>query len=480
MPVSLPRAHPRALTLAVALAALLPWLGGCSSSPGPDCSPTATKASILSTARDYYFFDTLIPASGLNPADATQTPEAFLDAITANARAQGMDRHFSYLTTKEASAAFFDEGTSLGFGVGIKKVGATQLFVTQVFGGSPAAGAGLARGDEFLAIAPSAAALDDAANQLPALLAADAATPGALSAAFSSSVQGTTRWFRLRRVGGATVEVQATTAVYSLDPVPDAAAPRLVQVGGKKVGYIVLRTFVATAEPLLRQAAADLLARGATDLVIDLRYNGGGRLNIAGVFLDLVRAGHPGDLKWTMKLNARHSAEESSALFATTAGALSPGKVAFIVAGGSASASELMVNALVPYLGSNLAVIGDRTYGKPVGQFGFASADCPTMLYLISFKLVNRDGGGDYYQGLPDASFSAAGAASCAAADDLAHPVGDPLEASTAAALQWISAGTCPAGPIPAATPLTRMAQGAAFPAPPEPSLAQRHVPGLF
>lgn len=475
---------------ALAALAVAATLAGCGGTSSPDCSPASTKGAILATARSWYLFDSLIPTTGLDPSDPTLSPAEFLDAITAEARSQGKDRHFSYLSTKEASAQFFEEGTSLGFGIGLRFVGTDRLFVAQVFGDtpgdpspSPAALAGLARGDELLAIAPTQAALADPDRQVAAILAADALTPGALGAAFSSSVLGTTRWFRLLRPDGSTAERSATTAVYSLDPVPGAAAPTILDSGGRKVGYLALRTFVGPAVPLLRQAFATFQAQGVSDLIVDLRYDGGGRLDVASVFLDLLRAGHAGDQKFWLLHNAQHPEQNAADPFRAEPNAIAPARVAFIVTQGSASASELLPFALLPYLGADVALVGERTYGKPVGQYGFAGQDCPTLLYLLGFQLANRDAAAAYFTGLPDTAFAAAGS-SCAAEDDLTHATRDPLEASTAAALQWIVDGSCAGGAIPttdAPVPLlSRRVVGAAFPGVAEPSLAQRHLPGLF
>jgi len=454
----------RAAALALALA-----LAGCPRHESSDrCSTAALNTAVLATAQDWYLFADTIPAA-IDPA-AYATPAALLDAITANARAQGKDRHFSFLTTVTQAQQFYTSGQSLGYGF-VQAVRGTQLFVASVLAGSAAADAGFARGDEILSIGTSAA------DQIPmtTLLA-----EGTLGSTLSSSVLGTTRVFQVRRVDGSVVQRTATTRVYDLDPVPAVAQP-VLSVQDRTVGYVQLRTFVETADPPLRQALRAFQAAQVTDVVVDLRYNGGGLVSIAETFASLLRANHAGDTMYRMHLNARHVADESTTAFGSLAEAIAPARVAFIVTGRSASASELLVNVLQPYLGANLAIVGGRTYGKPVGQFAFEDKDCDAALYLISFQLLNADGTGDYFAGLPDANFKGA---SCAALDDLTHPAGDPTEASTAAALQWIATGACPTGPIPPAVSSALAAAAAeppwTFPEAPEPTVAQRHMPGLF
>jgi C-terminal processing protease CtpA/Prc len=98
----------------------------------------------------------------------------------------------------------------------------------------------------------------------------------------------------------------------------------------------------------------------------------------------------------------------------------------------SASASELIINSLRPYI--PVAVIGDRTYGKPVGQYGLSF--CDKVLYPVAFSLRNANDEGDYFDGIPP---------TCAAADDITHQLGDTEEASFAEALTYIRTGACSA-----------------------------------
>jgi hypothetical protein len=98
----------------------------------------------------------------------------------------------------------------------------------------------------------------------------------------------------------------------------------------------------------------------------------------------------------------------------------------------SASASELIINALRPFI--PVLIVGDRTYGKPVGQYQFEF--CDKVLAPVSFTLRNSKGEGDFYDGFaPD----------CAAADDIGHQIGDVQEASLHEALTLLDKGSCSA-----------------------------------
>jgi hypothetical protein len=89
-----------------------------------------------------------------------------------------------------------------------------------------------------------------------------------------------------------------------------------------------------------------------------------------------------------------------------------------------------MVNSLRPFIG--VAVVGNTTYGKPVGQYGFDF--CDKVIYPVAFQVRNARGQGDYFGGIP---------ADCAAGDDLDHALGDASEASLAEALSYLRSGRC-------------------------------------
>jgi len=103
----------------------------------------------------------------------------------------------------------------------------------------------------------------------------------------------------------------------------------------------------------------------------------------------------------------------------------------------SASASELVINALRPFM--PVVVIGGTTYGKPVGQY--AIPFCDKLLAPVSFALRNAHGHGDFYDGFaPD----------CTAADDADHQLGDPDEGSLKEALTFATTGACSRRPLSA------------------------------
>jgi carboxyl-terminal processing protease len=455
------------LPLALAVAAC----GGDDDDAGA-CTPELEKRAVAAVLYDAYLFPELLPAA-VDPAQF-ETASELLDAMTAEARRLRWDRGWSYLTTAAAAQAFFEEGKAVGLGLGLA-VREGKLRVTQVYGGSPADEAGFARGDTLLRIGETVETLE----------AVTEANGGEL---LGPSEEGVTRVLEVLPAG-ATDPVQRTVTkrAFDLDPVPEVGdVPgqrfRIVERDGRRVGYVALRSFIRTAEPRLEAAFAAFRDAGVTDLVLDLRYNGGGLVSTAALLANLLGGRLAADeVMYRETHNARNAWRDRTYRFAPRASSIAPERIAFVMTGASASASELVANVLEPYLRGSMAVVGSKTYGKPVGQRPFLPLrGCETLAYVVSFRHENADEDGAFFDGLPDAA-SAFDAPLCVAGDDLEHAQASEEEASTKAAFAFVGSGACPSEPvITSKLALRAAAPPDAYPQAPEPSLAQRHVQGLF
>ena len=440
---------------------------GCSGSNSApqQCSATAEKDFVLNVARDAYLFLDLLPAS----VDVSRyaTAADLLDDLTATARAQNKDRHFSYLTTPEAEQQFFSEGTSVGFGISFSKRNVDHLFVTQVFSGSAASEAGFSRGEEVIAIGIDAANLVTVAS----LIASDE-----LANAIGPSQAGVQRTIRVVTQAGATVDRTLTKRTFSIDPVPEYKLIDRPGSGLMPIGYVNLRSFISPAEAPLRAAFQAFHANSITDVIVDVRYNGGGLVAVAETLAKLLSSGRDGQTMYSSKFNSRHTQDQRTVPFSSEVNAISGLNIAFITTGGTASASELVINILEPY--ANVAIVGATTYGKPVGQYAFDQKGCDVRLRLITFKNVNSNNEGDFFSGLPDATFSGK---FCIASDDLTKPQGHADETSMATAMHWINnKSVCPSPALLRAEGSLTLPEDATFPMPARPTITQIHLPGTF
>ena len=484
-----------ALSLILSVSLVACGGGGSSSSPplagggGGTPSPTPTSSACSLRAQqdfadgvlnEWYLFPDLLASA--NPASFNNLDD-YLDARVAPARALNRDRFFTFATSIAEENALINSGSSAGFGIRLfYDTDARQVFVQEAYENASGFAAGLDRGTEITAIGTSSANLQSVAS-----LFASGGTQAVVNA-LGPATAGTARVLRFTQPGGTVIERSITKTDYALDPISDRYGVVILNDGPKRVGYLNLRTFiVADAATQLRAAFGQFAAQGVTEIIIDLRYNGGGLVNVADVMGDLMGAGRVGQVWSREVLRASKSAENSTRTFRAEANAIAPTKIAVITTSASASASELVTNSLIPYLGNNMALVGSNSFGKPVGQFGFDLAACDLRVRAVAFQTVNANGQGDYFSGLASVVPN-----TCRASDDTTRPFGDPREASIAAALNFLGGRACT--PITesgtdstASGPDERQSEGINLDRPERqplqplrPAPAQRELPGLF
>lgn len=401
--------------------------GGGTGGTGAACSFSSRAQFVRDTMNEWYLFPELLDLT-VNPGGFTDL-QAYIDALVAPARAQSKDRGFSYITSIAQENALIQSGSNAGFGIRLSyDTTANRVYVLEAFEGAPGFIAGMDRGTELLTIdGVSVASLMSSGGS------------AAVSDALGPTQAGITRTLAFRTVEGTERSAAITKAEYSLDPISDRYGVRILDDGAGPVGYVNLRTFIVQdADSQLRAAFQRFRDAGINRVILDFRYNGGGLVSVAKLLGDLLAADKTGQVFARTVLRPSKSSKNSTDLFAPQPQAIAAMKIAVIGRSGTASASELVANAFIPYLGANLALVGANTFGKPVGQFAFDRAACDDRLRAVAFRTVNRDGGGDYYNGL-----AAVMPRTCAAEDGLFKPLGDPEEASTKAALDFLGGRPC-------------------------------------
>jgi len=447
--------------------------------PAPTPSPTCSLSNRQAFARDvldeWYLFPELLVTSA-NPASFT-TVQGYIDALTATARQQGKDRFFTFVTSIAEENAFLASGESAGIGIRLSIDTSTRrVLISEAFEGAPGLAAGIDRGDEITAIGTSSATLRSVSD----IIAAEGSA--GITNALGPSTAGLTRVLRVARNGNSR-EVSVTKAVFDLPAVSNRYGSRIIQDGNRQIGYVNLRTFISSADTPLRNAFAGFRAAGITEFIIDFRYNGGGLLSTAELMGDLLGGNRTSnDLFSGVRYRPSKSSRNENVFFTPRAEAVSPVKIAFIGTAASASASELVINSMAPYLGRNLALIGTNTFGKPVGQIALDRSACDDRIRVVAFSLVNSRGQADYFNGLAGTLDM-----TCQAADDLTRPLGDPQEASIRSALDFLAGRSCTAitssgasGNIAGQSQRGLTASDRELLVPDAPSPAQREVPGLF
>ena len=312
-----------------------------------------------------------------------------------------------------------------------------NFVVTYVDIGSPADIAGVKRGDGLVSINGISADINTQTGV------------DALNAALSAASDTTTSYV-LQRGTVVLPAISLTPKTITETPVPVAST---LNVSGQKVGYVLFNSFSAASEQALINAFNKLKTDNVSDLVLDLRYNGGGYLYIASGLAYMIAGSGPTAGQTFEKLQYNNKRTSDNAQAATpfynqacilnaagncTSTAALPtlnlSRVFVLTSSGTCSASEAVINGLE---GVNITVtrIGSTTCGKP---YGFTAKDnCGISYFPIEFKGVNAKGYGDYADGF---------APRCSANDDYTKPLGDVTEGQLAAALSYRSTGVCSVG----------------------------------
>jgi C-terminal peptidase prc len=395
----------RPLSAAV-LALTLLWSSAAGAQNLNNCSIPSQNLRVRDILNDIYLWYQFVP--NVNPT-SYPSPEAYLDAV----RYRPIDSSYSFIQPAAANEAFYDDSQYVGFGFSTQIVG-NGMFVAAVFADSPAQEAGLDRGTRITTIN---------GQSVESMIGA-----GTIGSAFGPTEIGVQSSIVFVTRTGTRREAQMTKRLVTI---PTVSLTRIFDVDGKKIGYIHFRNFVRPSYAALDQAFEALKESGVSELVLDMRYNGGGLVDVAVHLASLVGGSlTSGQVLAVYDHNDKNRRLNQTLRFESPAQALNLNRLVVIATRGTASASELVINSLRPYI--PVAIVGDTTYGKPVGAYGINF--CDKVLAPVSFALRNASGEGDYFDGL---------APTCAAADDITHELGDVAESSFAEAIAYLRTGRC-------------------------------------
>jgi len=335
-----------------------------------------------------------------------------------------------------------------------------RLMVTAVYPGSPAAIAGVKRAYWIQKINGTAVGDKYTTERASVLSNLEAS---------SVKLEG------VNAADGTLFSVTLTKASYKSSPVYTS---KVITRAGKKVGYLAFARFsvlsnqddLTPSDLNLDPVFAQFSTQGVTDLVIDLRYNGGGYVNTCEYLANLIApsslngkkmfteiynttmqtkkatllANQPlldaaGKIRRDPKTNAiityadldySSTAAGNNVSFSKKGSLNSVTNIVFIVSGSTASASELLINNLKPYL--TVQLVGETTYGKPVGFFPI-TLENRYEVYMPLFETRNANNEGSYYAGMVPGK---------AVPDNSGYPFGDEREVELSAALQLIAPGS--------------------------------------
>ena len=425
--------------------------------PYPDVQGTTLdENNFLRSYSDdtYLWFDEIIDQDpGL-----FNDPLVYFDELRTNAITPSGQPKDKFHSTFDSDAWFqlSQSGVSAGYGAQFVLLSATpprEVVVAYTEPNSPATAVNLARGAKILEI--DGVDIDDNTQ----------AGIDILNAGLFPSGPGELHTFTVLDLGAQiTRSVTMTSANITSAPVQNVS---VINTPTGNVGYMLFNDHLATAEQALVDAVNQLNAGlGISELVLDIRYNGGGFLAIASEMAYMIAGAVPtaGRTFELLQFNVKHPVTDPVTgqpispipFFDVTLGfgSLPPNQPlptlnllrVFVLTGpGTCSASEAIMNGL---RGVDVEVIqiGSTTCGKP---YGFYPTDnCGTTYFTIQFRGVNQKNFGDYTDGFSPVNTQAnvgTVVPGCSVADDFTAALGNPAEGRFAAALAFLGGQPCPA-----------------------------------
>ncbi|WP_316824925.1 S41 family peptidase [Pedobacter miscanthi] len=435
-----------------------------------------TKDSIFLYGKELYYWNTSLPTyEGFNPRNFSSN-EAELYAMTQYSNDPLTGKPYEYVssTPGEPKYSFFDysaaatgktgalkadvNGSANDYGFSVSYNTETDLRVKYVYPNSPAAQQGLTRGCRITSV-NGRGDLTYNKTSIDFLNNAIFGSNPSINLAFND-------------INGNPKTAVVISKLYTVNPI---LYTNTYTVGTKKVGYIVFNSFTNNASAALNTAFANFATAGVTELVVDLRYNGGGYVSTATQIINLAApAAQTGNTMFTSYYNnylqSITTAQRKASVLAhqpllddegklqtftngvnkkyatyadydysptakdnvekfAKSGTLTLSRIYFLVTGSTASASELTINSLKPVM--DVKLIGSTTYGKPVGFFPIRIDKVD--MYIPEFETKNQNGVGGYYAGLTvdKSSF-----------EDLTKAFGDETETLLGYALLYARTGS--------------------------------------
>ncbi|HUH33899.1 MAG TPA: S41 family peptidase [Daejeonella sp.] len=420
-------------------------------SPVPATRDQLTKDSIFLYAKDTYYWNTALPTYDVFKARSFSDFDLELDAIKKYkidpSTGKAIDK-YSFLDDGTLSDELGGLSGDYGFAANFNNGDRSDLRVRYVYQNSPAGLQNLSRGDRITKI-----------NGRTNIDGNSQANVDFLNAALFGNNPSIS--LTVTKKNGSTADVVVNRGSYSINPI---LFTNVYTVGSKKVGYVVFSSFTTNSSARLDEVFTKFTAEGVSEVIVDLRYNGGGSVSTAEHLSNLIAPasatgkvmyttywtktmqdgqatilknqkfwgeGNDGVYRWYSFYDYNYKPTEAAGNVSKfeKKGAANISKAYFIVTGSTASASELVINNLKPVM--DVKLIGRKTYGKPVGFFALSIDNLD--LYIPQFETKNSLDQGGYFDGM---------AVDKDDFDDIGRDFGDPQERLLANALSHSEKGS--------------------------------------
>ena len=401
----------------VALIVIALCLSACSDGGGGDrgsgssCDIAQQNRFVHAEMLDRYYWYRQVPDDV--DYDRFDSPRQLLDFL----RYTRYDR-FSYITSQSEFEDLLIGGTYIGYGFSYVIESFSSVRIRFVYQQSAAGYAGIRRGDEVLEINGQDVVDIIAANSW--------------NQVFGEAEIGLPLSIKLRRSSGL---VETLNLVKDRVTINTVLHSEVIDSASRRIGYLVFNSFLNTSLAELEAVFQQFRLAGVNELILDLRYNGGGSVEVARRLASFIHRTETAnrDLFAELRYNDRYQADNINLYFEPEPGSLGVDELTVITTEMTCSASELVVVALQPYF-TRVTTIGGRSCGKPVGMNPVSF--CDKTLLAVNFASYNAAGSGEFFDGL---------AADCPAVDDVSRDFGDLLEPMLQAAKYYVDNRVCEA-----------------------------------
>jgi len=316
---------------------------------------------------------------------------------------------WSFIIDKDILEAYFEGDGYVGYGFKLIFDINNDLYITLVYPNSPADDANLTRGMKIVKI--NGVDVKDIQDFNSAFGEDKVGVETTLDIEFNDT---------LKRV----------TLKKELVDAPSVLKTEVLDVDNMKVGYLLFDKFIEPSSDELKESFVKFKDADIDKLIIDLRYNGGGLVDVANTLLSLILQ-ESNKVSFSLEFNDKNSYKNDNYYLKEFSDSLGLDEVYFITTESTCSASEAVINGLKPY-GVDVKLVGSTTCGKPVGMVG--SEFCDKYLMPIEFKIVNADKEGDYFDGI---------GVDCSANDDIYHDFADSNESMLKEVIYLMQNSTC-------------------------------------
>jgi carboxyl-terminal processing protease len=361
------------------------------------------NSEIYKVMRDIYLWYEYVPDADIS---SFETPYELMDYL----KYKPLDK-WSYVMPKDEYLQYFEEGEMIGHGLLLGTDSSGRVRISFIYASTQAFEQGIRRGW-----------IVDKINDV-------VITRDNLGELIGPREIGIRNKFEFINPDGKYVTLYLIKEALDITPV---LYHEIITSNNKLIGYIVFQDFIDAAILEIDNVFTEFKNNNIDELIMDLRYNSGGSVSVAEYLAGWIAGNKYSDRAFVKFIhNNKYPDLDTVINVPYNENGLDLERIFFIGTNSTASASELLINGLEPYM--DVILVGNNTHGKPVGMYALPFTNYNYVILPVCFKFTNGNDEGDFYDGLVPDSYSE---------DDITRDFGDPQEDCLEETLNIMETGT--------------------------------------